>query len=733
MKIKDLWKKPAKAEKEEKKEAAELQSVQFEIDAEKKKELVDLIIQKVEDYKDSSSAYMAARSTYIRQYEGKKEPKSLPWAGCSNLSTMVTTVAVDILHSKLFSMAWNTKTLMWEAGEEHDVEIADLNTKLMSWVVGTDMNMQDGVDDLCKCLLVDGTIAVKKIWKPYWTYVTRRTPKDVTAENILTGKLRYETSYDYIRRERCFLERRPLERVFFPYDADSTEFRWEDKVDIIDERWYTLAELREMQLDGVISDKVSIDELMANMQDIELYTDTEKARMDAEGTIPVNTIKESDKVKCYEAEIMYDINNDGRRERIVVFIAAEPGFYLGGKPMHAVSHIGRSSWLIRPFLRRPGRPYGKSIPELVYHHQNEMDAIHNQRIDAGNMAIAPFFFYRSPANVNPRRIIVGPATGVPVDNPDQDIRFPTFPTNGLQVSFQEEKLVWDMIERLTYLTPAMLGQETADRPTARGTLAVINQGEQKFALLGLRVQNIFCALLTDIRQMYEERMPPETWSRVMGRENVRGIPSPEAIAGQYEARMQLDLTAGDPTEDRQMAVTFFQTMAMDPLVMQNPVFMWEVRADYARALKRLPVEKYIGPRPPSGSDWKDVEDIVALIEQEMTNIDLNNLDPNVIPKLLEFEGTKRYQAMTINAKRIFKSVIRELKRILAEKIQQGVMLNAGQQTQPGAGSPGGAPPGIGGFSTMGSGGPNMPGQGAPATGGSPVGPGQSGGAPQGSA
>ena len=254
MKIKDLWKKPAKAEKEEKKEAAELQSVQFEIDAEKKKELVDLIIQKVEDYKDSSSAYMAARSTYIRQYEGKKEPKSLPWAGCSNLSTMVTTVAVDILHSKLFSMAWNTKTLMWEAGEEHDVEIADLNTKLMSWVVGTDMNMQDGVDDLCKCLLVDGTIAVKKIWTTEWRFVKRKMPKkEMSANMIITGKMEYDTEYDYISEEKCTLELRPLEYVFFPYDVDTCKPNWEDKADIIDERWYTLDQLRALKRSGAIA------------------------------------------------------------------------------------------------------------------------------------------------------------------------------------------------------------------------------------------------------------------------------------------------------------------------------------------------------------------------------------------------------------------------------------------------------------------------------------------------
>lgn len=683
-KIKDFFKKPKEAEKKQEEEKQENLSVQFDLSADKQQDVIDYIKHRQKDFSDSRWGILDKVQRAIRLYEGIRPEKILPYPGCSNSTSMVATIASDLLHSKIFSMVWNEKAITWEGIDEHDVEVAELNKKVMSWVVSTDISMQDTVDDIVQSLIVEGTIAIKKVWKPYWVYVTRKIPKEITLEAIMNERLEYDIQYDYIRRERVFLERRPLEYVYFPIDGDTTQRNWEDETDIIDERWYTLSELREMQLDGVISDKVNLDNVKTKLMEL---TDTPKstisARQEAEESTPTNTMVEFQKIRCFEAEIMYDVNDDGRRERCVFLISTDPDIWLGGKPLHAVSRIGRSSWVIRPFLRRPGRAFGKGIPELVEPLSNLLDAGRNQRIDAGNMVIAPPFGYRAASGTNPRRIIMRPATGIPLDDVDRDLKFFQNSTAGIQVSFQEEKLLLETIERLTYLTPAMLGKETAERPTARGTLAVIQQGEQKFGLVGARVMKIVCDLTTDIRQMYEENMPPEKWARILGREGVREYPSPEAMSGQYEAKMQLDFTALSADSDRQLAIMTYQTMGMDPFVMQNPTFMWEIRADYLKAMHREPVEKYIGPRPEMGVNIQDIQDIIAFIEQEMQpeGMGLEKIDPStVIPKLLEFKRSERYQAMTPEAKAILERVLRELKLNYIDNIRKGVMLNA-QGTQ----------------------------------------------------
>jgi len=684
----EAFKKPKEAEKQEEKDKEEALSIQFKLTPEEKKDVVDKIEAMLQESESSRSGWLQIRRDSINQYEGIKQPSDFPWPNHSNVSTMVTTVACDLLHSKLFPMVWNEGAVTWEGREEHDIETSEINTVVMSWVASVDMKLQDKVDDIVHRLVVDGTVAIKELWVPYWTYVTRKIPK-ITFESIQSGKLEYEVRVDYIRRERCELDIRPLERVFIPYNTESSSPRWEDDAEyILDERWYTPEDLKEMKANGEIDQSVNLDELVQSMDELNELQGTAKDRAEAEGSSAPNTIrKEGHKLRCIEGYIKHAVvKGDVRRKQCVFLVVIQPKFYLSGKALHHVSRIGRRPWIIRPFMRRPGRAYGKGIPEMVRHLHTLLDAIHNQRIDAGNRVIGGGGFYRPASGTKARKLRVGPATWVPVDDPKNDVYIPSYNMSGLQWSAQEERLVMELIERLTYLTPAMLGRETASRPTARGTLAVIQQGEAKFGLIGRRVQSTICEVFTDVRQKYEENMPPAKWERIMGRKRIKDWPSPEYMAGMYEAKMQLDLTAVDPEGKRTLAGMVFQTMAMDPLVLQNPAFMWEVRANYLRALKQEPVERFIGPKPPTPNP-KDADDIFTMLEQEQTP-DLTKVDPaTVLPRLVELRNSERYEQMPPEAKTKYNAFLRELQLNYIDKVQKGVELSAQFNTGGAQGAP----------------------------------------------
>ncbi len=711
---KEPFKKPEKAKELEEQDKQQEIDVQLKLDSTQKIDIVSTIKEMREESIFSRGEWLSIREQSIQQYEGIKEPSVIPWPGHSNISTMITTVACDLLHSKLFPMVWNEASISWEGKEEHDNEIADINKIIMSYATTIDMRLQNKVDDIIHLLVVDGTVAIKLHWRVYWKWVTRRTPKITPNALINTGKPEYDVEYDYVRDERCELEIRPLERVHIPFTSDNSVPRWEDDAEyILDDRWYTLGDLREMKEKGQLDKSVIMDEIENAMDKLPEFTGTEKIRQDSEGSNqPTTTRKEAYKLHCVEGYIKRDINNDKIREQAVFLVAIElegEKGYLSGKALHDVSRIGRRPWVIRPFLRRPGRVYGKSVPELVRHLHTELDAIHNQRIDAGNRVIGGGGFYRPASGTNPRRLNFGPSTWVPVDDPKNDIYMPTYNIAGLQWSANEEKLVMELIERLTYLTPAMLGKETASRPTARGTLAVIQQGENKFGLIALRVQAIFCDTLTDIRQKYEENMPPWKWERILGKERIKDWPSPEYMAGMYECKMQLDMTATNTEAERQLATMMYQTMAMDPIVMQNPAFMWEIRADYLRVHRREPVEKYIGPRPPTANP-KDADDIFTKLEQE-ENIDIKaaNINPAIVlPRLMELKRTERYENFTPEAKFKFNDFVRKLQMKYTDGVykavemgpnanRQGLFAGAGQggmnqltpQAQPQVGGQGG--------------------------------------------
>lgn len=363
MALKDLFKKSDKTKKEDTQAKEENLGVQFDIDDTKKKEIVKTIQTMRDDFENSRSEFMGIREECVRQYEGIKKNSDIPWPDHSNISTMVTTVACDLLHSKLFGMSWNAKSIYWEGTEENDAAVAEMNKIVMAYVVSTEMKMQNDIDDLVHMLVIDGTVCVKKVWKPYYKWVKHlKMKQDITPNMLITGKPEYEAQYDYMRFEKCFIELRPLEHVYFAYDANSQLPNWEDEADIIDERWYTLAQLKEMQKQGVIAQNIKFEDFKGQMDSLPEFKGTSKERMSAEGSVETNTRKENYKLRCLEAEIMYDINKDGVREKCIFFICDSLSLYLSGKPITAVSRIGRSSWLIRPFLRRPGRVYGKAYP-----------------------------------------------------------------------------------------------------------------------------------------------------------------------------------------------------------------------------------------------------------------------------------------------------------------------------------------------------------------------------------
>lgn len=674
-KPKESFPKSKEAKEQEEKDKQRELGIQFNLDSTEKKN----IAQKIKDRRDESisshTRYMEIRADSIRQYEGIKEYSDDPWPGHSNISTMITTVACDLLHSKLFPMVWNEQSITWEGREEHDVETAEVNKTVMGWVTSVDMKLQDKIDDLVHLLVVDGTIAVKEIWTPYWTWVTRKIPK-ITYRSFETGKYEYDVKYDYVRRERCELDIRPLERVHTPYLGDTTVPRWEDETEyIIDDRWYSPDDLREMKAKGQLDPSVNIDDLIEAMNQMPQFSSTSKERMNAEGTTAPIPNKNNYKLLCAEGYIKHAVvPGDEIRKQCIFLVCLEPLFYLSGKALHNVSRIGRRPWIIRPFLRRPGRTKGKGIPELVKNLHKMIDALRNQRIDAGNRVIGGGGYYRPASGNNPRRLKVGPSTWVPVDDPKNDVNQLTYNMSGINWSTTEERFLMELVERLTYLTPAMLGRETANRPTARGTLAVIQQGEQKFGLIGRRVQLIFCDLLTDIRQKYEENMHPEMWERILGKKRSMTWPSPEYMAGMYDAKMQLDLTSSDIESRRMRATLVYQTMAFDPLVMQNPAFMWEIRAEYLRVHRFEPVEKFIGPRPPTEMTEKDADDIFTVIEQEKMP-DLGKVDPTtVLPRLMDLKRSERYERFTPAAKAIFNAVVRELQVNYIDTVQKGMAL-----------------------------------------------------------
>ena len=691
--IKDLF--PDKAKELEKEDKKINYGQMFQLEDDKKKKVVKFLKDCVSESKRQREGWLEIREQSQRNYEGIRKGRTI-WEGSSNISTMVTTISTDLVHSKLFPMVWNPDLIYWRGETSHAEDIAENNRIFGKWIFTKDMpDTQDNVDEITGRLVSDGTIAVKRAWEKSFVYVTRVVPTSFDNK----GKIKYDVVYDRIKRERAKWYVKDIEHVFFPYNCKN-----EDDADyIIEEVFYTFPMLKEMQLKKLILDDVDMDKIKILVEKIVNPEGAKKARLEAGGISPYTDRMESSPIRCYEGCVKYDINNDGVREECIFLILPDIDVYLSGKPLHVVSRIGKRPWKIGQFLTRYGCSLGKGIPELVRHLHNELDAVHNQRIDAGNMVIAPFFFYRAASGFDPKNISVKPATGIPLDDPKNDVSFPDYNPSRLSVSFQEENIIMDLISKLTYMSAANFGQETANRPTARGTLAIIAQTEQKFNLIAGRVLKIVLDLITDTRKMYEEHWNNDYAKKILDNEGRQqwGLLSPEMIAGDYAAYSEIDLSSMNSAFDKQAAQIRFQTLSQSPLVNQNPAFSWQLHSDYIKSTGKERVEDLIGQKP----DYENNPGIVSdenmmLLQQQKVEVHPGDDDVSHMNGHSKFE---REMAAVMTPEALTMLIIHKFNHRIQyqQKLQQMTMVQGqggngaqpGQNSNPGAAGVGG----VGGF------------------------------------
>lgn len=645
----------------------------FKLSADEKKKIVRDINDCVEECKKQRESMLDRKKKAIRNYEGIKETAG-PWDGSSNISTMITTITSDMLHSKLFPMVWNPDLLHFTGREKHDERVAENNKTLMHWAITKDMeDSQDKADEITWRLIIEGMVIVKVQWETWFPYVTRAVPEAVDDK----GTIVYGIKYDQIKRERAKWTTKDIDHIYFPVNAPNVR----EAEYIVEEAYFTLPMIEELKAKGLFLPDFDVSELkagLAKLMEPEAIKDVRNMSM---GLADYRERMESYPIKFYEAYKKHDINKDGIREECVFITVPDFEMYASGKPLHCVSKTGIRPYIIRPFLRRPGTMIGVGNPEIVYHLHNEMDAIHNQRIDAGNMVIAPPFFYRPASGFDPQKISVRPATGIPLDDPQRDVVFPDYNASRLSVSFQEEQIVMQLIQMLTNVTDPMLGKELANRPTARGTMAIIAQTDQRFTPLAGRVVKIMSDLITLTRKFYEENLDPSIAARVLGKDNKLAWTrySPEMIAGDYDGYMNIDLSTTNEALEKQADQVLYQTMIRDEFVNQNPAYAWELRALYLRSLGKKDIEKIIGPKPDYELSPGDIEDENQLMYQEQI-VEVKQADNDLAHINSHAEFKRRMgQFLTPQANVIISTHLISHKIQYESKMQQLAMQNQGGQ------------------------------------------------------
>jgi len=670
---------------------------QYELSAEDQKKIVELVLWKAEQYDGARAEWRKQVTSARKLYDGSTDHVRPPWADAPLISTMVTTWVVDTLAAKLFPLIWNENLIYWKGRDKADIDQCEKIRKFMRWVITRELKMAGVIEEVIQDLLIDGTFAVKIRWEVMYKWIQRRVATGIkakTIEGIQRIFKKYDAKYEYKKFEKPMVERLEIDDVLFPWDAKNS-----DDCDIIHRVYNTYNDLKDLQTRGYVR---NVDEsIIADTDEkAENLKGSLKVKVEQEGMSQHDRIREENPIECYEAYLKYPIN--GKMIESVFFVSKTAKKFLSGKPLVSISRIEKRPIFAYSLFGRSGRLLGKSAAMMVAPLHKEMDAIHNQRIHAGTIAISPPGFYRPASGFKPKKQSYGPGYLTPLDDPQKDVVFPNFSAQLLQVSFQEEQNVLSLVERLSTISSYMLGKESEvvkSRATATGTMALIGQAEQKFNAVAKRVQDSVAELLIRVLQQYQQFMPPGLDKRILGEGGESLFPegmAPEDIAGEYDCYMELDFATSNKQVEQQVSQMMYQTLSQNPLVMKDPSLLWELTSNFIVSMGNKYPEKIIGNKPPSLESYDadaDVEFSEMMAGKKVQVKPNENGIAHLIAHVTQ-RKSDRFVVMPDEYKPLLDEHIQKTQVLVQQQMQK--QIEGAAAAQDAAQAPGGIAPGQGG-------------------------------------
>jgi len=565
-------------------------------DPAKQADFMQFLSESLQSSIDSRGSWQQNLQKWYRQYKGTVKEKDFPWVGCSNLHIPITGIIVDTLVSRMINPIFGvqpfvtargvselaTKPISPEGGNDapptqsdydkaHDVE------HMLDFVLSKRIQVYSKVQDWIRESFIYGRGTVKIIWKKdirkYTRKLNQREVQDEVSliqEMVQNGKATADHlefldqmafilgNHDWSKQPFIKMEREeitydnpdwvfiPIEDfIYHPRAITIQESAWcahrfrrdfDELLKAQDEGLYT--NIDQLNIGGSDSSEEGIsthgETLLSDVQTLEEGFETESEE-------PIESLNE---IELIEFHGKYDIDGDGRMEDIIATFSAR----------HRVLLAVRESDLLhgkKPFAEIrifpvPGRFESQGVCEIITDLQQELNDIHNMRIDNGTITNATMFWYDPNSDVDPEIHRPGPGVGFPA-GPNQigilqtgDVKFS---------SFREEELVRRLIQDRIGVSDFAIGNDaTAGRnKTATGVSAIVNEGNQRLEMMLRNVAVGLNEAVLQTLQLLQQFGSDEMFFRVVeGAETSMRKVTAKEIQGQYD----IDIAANSVNTNR---------------------------------------------------------------------------------------------------------------------------------------------------------------------------------------
>jgi hypothetical protein len=410
----------------------------------------------------------------------------------------------------------------------------------------------------------------------------------------------------------------------------------------------------------------------------------------------------------FECQVSFDIDGDGFDEELVVWYHKRSRQVVRWTYLDRIVKTGRRPLYKADYIRRPSRNYSIGLLELLHSLNQEVNAIHNQRIDYGTLSNLPFFFYDPGSSMPHETIQVKPGQGIPLTSPKESIYWPTI-GNTTAWGFQEESLLFDIISRVSSISELDVGLPVSPAEGTRtqgGMAALLNEGNSQLDVTLRRIQEQLSLLYGDIHQMLIDRLPKGFQYLVVGDDGTADVDDTgqprfntlseprKQISGRVHFHIQANSRAGNREMARQLAIQEAQLL-LTPVNVESGIVsvnnIYEINKGILELGGELDIDKKL-TRPADAEPPISVADEINSLKQGiMPRIILNDNHQQKVQVLTAFRTSPMFmtgiETGTIdkNALVLFEEAIRKHGQFAAQiaSMQQLSQQNqTGMQMQP---------------------------------------------------
>jgi hypothetical protein len=264
----------------------------------------------------------------------------------------------------------------------------------------------------------------------------------------------------------------------------------------------------------------------------------------------------------------------------------------------------------RPFVESSmmadGTYWSAGLPELLCDIEDDLKVNHNQATEAGQLAMNPPVGYRPASGFDPEVFKIEPGLAIPLNDPKNDI-FQFQITTKIDIAQWKEQVLLAYGERLTGMSDMHLGRQS-DRPNAPRTgvqtQQLLEEGNVRISLDTKVLREDMAVVLAHFWDLEYMFASPQQFFRVTEEDagglfpvnNGGSILTMEDRDGRYDFRLQFANSVYSREAKKQQSLARYQLDLQNPLIVNNPVALWEVTRLAHEALGDPNFEDLV-PRP----------------------------------------------------------------------------------------------------------------------------------------